>query len=177
MGFKVRPTDKLQLNMDVSYTDWAKWDAFQFKFDQDIYMLQMAHMFGISDTTQVTMNQGLQNVVSYGFGVQYDVTPKLSLRLGYEPRKSSIPLNQITVLAPLPDTVVRSIGARIKLEKDTEVNLAFSYMSGSYSVPARTNCNLNCDHFFNVVYNPYAAMDVEGAITIRYLGFSLTHRF
>lgn len=177
LGFKVRPTEKLQLNMDVSYTDWAKWDAFQFKFDQDIYMLQMARMFGFSDSTQVTMNQGLQNVFSYGFGVQYDVTPKLSLRLGYEPRKSSIPLNQITVLAPLPDTVVRSVGARLKLEKDTEINLAFSYMSGSYSVPARTNCNLNCDHFFNVVYNPYAAMDVEGAITIRYFGFSLTHRF
>lgn len=177
LGFKVRPTEKLQLNMDVSYTDWAKWDAFQFKFDQDIYMLQMAHMFGISNTTQVTMNQGLENVFSYGFGVQYDVTPKLSLRLGYEPRKSSIPLSKISVLAPLPDTVVRSVGARIRLEKDTEINLAMSYMTGSYSVPARSDCNLNCDHFFNVVYNPYAAMDVEGAITIRYFGASLTHRF
>ena len=177
LGFKVRPTDKLQLNMDVSYTDWAKWDAFQFKFDQDIYMLQMARMFGVADSTQVTMNQGLKNVFSFGYGVQYDVTPKLSLRFGYEPRKSSIPLNQITVLAPLPDTVVKSIGARIKLEKDTEINLAFSYMTGSYNVPARSNCNLNCDHFFNIVYNPYAAMDVDGAITIRYFGASLTHRF
>ena len=177
VGIKVRPTERLQLNMDVSYTDWAKWDAFQFKFDQDIYLLQMAHLFGVPDSTKIVVNQGLKNVFSFGYGVQYDVTPKLSLRLGYEPRKSSIPGNKISVLTPLPDTVVRSIGARIKLEKDTEINLAFSYMSGSYSVPARSNCNLNCDHFFNIVYNPYAAMDVDGAITIRYFGASLTHRF
>ncbi len=177
IGIKVRPTERLQLNMDVSYTDWAKWDAFQFKFDQEVEMLKMARMFGISNSAEVVVGQGLENVFSYGFGLQYDVSDKLSLRLGYEPRKSSIPLNKISVLAPLPDTVVRSIGARIRPKKDTEINLALSYMAGSYSVPARTNCNLNCDHFFNVVYNPYAAMDVEGAITIRYFGASLTHRF
>ncbi|MBK7051797.1 MAG: outer membrane protein transport protein [Rhodoferax sp.] len=94
--------------MDVSYTDWAKWDAFQFKFDQEVEMLKMARMFGISNSAQVIVSQGLENVFSYGFGVQYDVSDKLSLRLGYEPRKSSIPLSKISVLAPLPDTVVKA---------------------------------------------------------------------
>mgnify|MGYP003381009982 CR=1 FL=1 len=50
-------------------------------------------------------------------------------------------------------------------------------MTGRYNVPARTDCNLNCDGFFNIVYNPYAAMDVSGGITIRYLGIGISHEF
>lgn len=177
VGIKVKPTDYLQFNVDANYTDWAKWDAFTFKFDQDIYLLQMARMFGVANTTQLVVGMGLENVVSYGFGMQVNVTPKLALRLGYEPRKSSVPLNKLSLFSPLPDTVVKSIGAQLKLPHDTEINVTMSYMTGSYNIPARTNCNLNCDHFFNIIYNPYAATDVEGSITVRYLGAILTKRF
>jgi long-subunit fatty acid transport protein len=177
IGVKVKPVDFLQLNMDVSYTNWAKWNSLTFKFDQDIALLQMAHLFGIANSTQLTMPMGFTNVVNVGFGVQAQVTKKIALRAGYEPRKSSIPADKISVLTPLPDTVMKSVGLQYKLDDGGEINLAASYMTGSYNVPARTDCNLNCDNFFNIVYNPYAATNVAGDITIRYVGINYTRPF
>ncbi len=71
------------------------------------------------------------------------------------------------MLAPLPDTVVKSIGFEYKMRAKefstgTVFNVTYSHMTGRYYVPARTSCNMNCDDFFNIVYNPYAAMDVNG---------------
>lgn len=182
MGFKVKPTEKLQFNVDFSYTDWAKWKKLTLKFDKDIEMLQMGRIFGITPSNELTMNLGMVNVWNWGMGMQYQVSDRFALRLGYEPRKSSIPLDQINVLAPLPDTVIKSIGFEYKgrareFNTGTVLNVTYSHMTGRYNIPARTNCNLNCDNFFNIVYNPYAAMDVSGGITIRYLGVGISHEF
>lgn len=182
MGFKVKPTEKLQFNVDFSYTDWAKWKSLTLKFDRDIEMLQMARLFGITPSNQMTLNLGMVNVWNWGMGMQYQVSDRFALRLGYEPRKSSIPIDQMNVLAPLPDTVIKSIGFEYKkrareFSTGTAFNVTYSHMTGRYNIPARTNCNLNCDGFFNIVYNPYAAMDVSGGITIRYLGVGISHEF
>jgi hypothetical protein len=44
-------------------------------------------------------------------------------------------------------------------------------------VPAEGSCNMNCSNFFNVIYNPYAGLDVAGGIRIRYVGVTLSHPF
>jgi hypothetical protein len=44
-------------------------------------------------------------------------------------------------------------------------------------VPARTDCNLNCDDFFNIIYNPYAATTVTGDLIVRYAGLSFMKPF
>jgi long-subunit fatty acid transport protein len=182
MGFKIKPTQKLQVNLDVSYTDWAKMKTMTLKFDQDLELLKMARIFGISKSNELTMNTGMTNVWNWGMGVQYQVTDRFALRMGYEPRKSSIPADQISVLTPLADSTVKSLGFQYKLRAKefstgTVFNVTASYMKGNYNVPARTDCNLNCDHFFNIVYNPYAAMDVAGQTAIRYLGVGFSHEF
>lgn len=176
-GVKLKPTDRLQFNMDVSYANWAKWDALTFKFDQSIALLEMARLFGIANSSQLVMPMGMKNVVNYGFGVQVQVTNKLALRLGYEPRKSSVPANQLSLLAPLPDTVMKSVGLQYKLGGGGEINIAASYMTGKYRVPAGTDCNLNCDNFLNIIYNPYAGTNVAGDISVRYLGVNFVRPF
>ena len=32
---------------------------------------------------------------------------------------------------------------------------------------------MNCKNFFNVVYNPYAGLDVAGDMTIKYIGLNI----
>jgi hypothetical protein len=36
---------------------------------------------------------------------------------------------------------------------------------------------MNCSNFFNVIYNPYAGLDVSGSMTVRYGGMSITQPF
>ncbi len=177
VGFKLKPTERLQFNVDANYTDWGSWDAITLKFDQSIKLLEVARMFGITDSTQLRMPRGYKSVIHWGFGMQTKVSDKLLLRFGYEPRKSSIPADKIDLVAPLPDTKLYSVGFNYKINKDTDINLTASYLKGDFNAPAGTSCNLNCTNFFNIVYNPYAGLDVAGGIRVRYLGFSFTKRF
>jgi long-subunit fatty acid transport protein len=177
VGIKFKPIKRLQLNVDANYTDWAKWDSLTFKFDQSIKLLEMARMFSVPDSTQLKIPRGYKSVVHWGFGAQAQVSNKLMLRMGYEPRKSSVPTDKIDLVAPLPDTKVYSLGANYKLSPDAEVNVGASYMKGEFNAPARSSCNMNCDNFLNLIYNPYAGLDVAGGIRVRYFGFSYIKRF
>jgi long-subunit fatty acid transport protein len=176
-GFKLMTTDYLQLNADVSYADWSQWKELSFQFDQSVKLLEMARLFGYADSHQATFKMGFRSVVNYSFGAQLNLGSKLSLRAGYEPRKSSIPGDKISLLAPLPDTKLRSVGLRYRLDNGAVLNLAASYLTGSYHVPARSDCNLNCDDFFNIIYNPYAATTVTGKLVVRYAGLSFMQPF
>lgn len=177
VGVKLKPVERVQFNVDANYTDWGSWDALTLKFDQSIKMLEVARMFGVTDSTQLSMPRGYRSVLNWSFGTQIKVTDKFLLRLGYEPRKSSIPTDKLDVIAPMPDTKLYSVGFNYKVNAETDINVAASYMKGDFHVPANGSCNMNCNKFFNIIYNPYAGLDVSGGIRIRYFGFSLTKRF
>ena len=176
-GVKLMLTDYVQVNADVSYADWAQWNQLTFQFDQSVKLLEMARLFGYANSREATFKMGFRSIVNYSFGTQFNLTKKLALRLGYEPRKSSIPADKMSLLAPLPDTKLKSVGLRYRFDDGGEVNLTASYMKGTYDIPARSNCNLNCDNFFNLIYNPYAATSVSGSLIVRYAGASYTRPF
>jgi hypothetical protein len=50
-------------------------------------------------------------------------------------------------------------------------------MTGKFYTPANTSCNMNCNTFLNIIYNPYAGQNVSGDIHVRYFGFELNKRF
>jgi len=176
-GVKLKPVSFVQFNLDASWADWSKWNSMTMQFDRNIGVLEMAHLFGVPNATQLKIPLGFRSVVNYGAGMQVNVTKDLALRFGYEPRKSSVPGDKISLLTPLPDTKLLSTGLSYKISEVDTVDIGASYMKGTYHVPARTDCNLNCDNFFNLIYNPYAAMNVSGSLTVRYFGFKYSHAY
>ncbi|MET3120781.1 long-subunit fatty acid transport protein [Oxalobacteraceae bacterium GrIS 2.11] len=176
-GLKVKPLDFVQLNLDVSYTDWAKWNHITLQFDQNVNVLEVAHLYGYADASKLTLPLGWRSVVNYGTGLQIQATSNLALRFGYEPRKSSVPANAISLLTPLPDTKLYGAGFEFKTDTGDALTVGASFMKGTYNVKARTDCNLNCDGFFNLIYNPYAATNVRGDFIVRYFGVKYSHTF
>ncbi|MEW6703426.1 MAG: outer membrane protein transport protein [Pseudomonadota bacterium] len=176
-GFKLKPLDRVQLNLDVGWTNWKRWDQLTFQFDQQIAMLAMARIFGVQDPSKLVIPRGYRNTVDWGLGLQVKLTDKIVLRAGYEPRKSSIPTNKMDLIAPLPDVKVRSLGLGYQVKEGTRIDISAAYASGRFDLPAETSCNLNCSNFFNVIYNPYAGLDIAGGMRIRYFGVQLTHPF
>ena len=177
LGVKLKPIDLFQLNIDANWTDWKKWDKLTFQFDQQVRLLEMARLFGQADPSKLVIPRGYRNTVHFGFGAQINLGDRVKLRAGYEPRKSSVPNDKLDLIAPLPDVKVASLGAGIITEKGTHIDVGFSYAVGHYNVPANGSCNLNCDNFFNVIYNPYAGLDVAGTTRVRYGGITITHPF
>jgi long-subunit fatty acid transport protein len=176
-GLKARPLPGLQWNFDAGWTDWSKWNQLTFQFDRNVNLLEMARLFGQADSSKLVIPRGYRSVWSYGTGVQVDVWDGFKLRFGYEPRKSSVPTNKIDLIAPMPDLPVKSIGASYELKNGMKLETGFSYARGHFNVPANTDCNLNCSDFFNVIYNPYAGLDVSGTLVLRYFGLKITQPF
>jgi len=177
LGFKVKPIDRLQFNVDANWTDWSQWDKLTFQFDKQVKLLQMARLFGQADASKLVIPRGYKSNIHYGFGSEVTVTDKLKLRFGYEPRKSSIPTDKLDLIAPLPDMKVRSLGVSYTTSDGTRFDIGASVAKGRYKVPANASCNLNCTDFFNVIYNPYAGLDVQGETVLRYGGVTMTHPF
>ncbi len=177
LGFKIKPHDRFQLNVDASYSNWRDWNKLTVEFDRTVTLLQMARMFGQADSAKLVLPRGYKNVVHFGFGAEIGLTKALKLRLGYEPRKSSIPTSAFDLVAPLPDLTVRSIGLGFTKKDGLKLDATFSLGKGKYNIPANTSCNLNCDKFFNVIYNPYAGLDLSGETVLRYVGVHITKPF
>jgi len=176
-GTKLKPIDGLQFDFDAGWTDWGKWDKMTFQFDRQVNLLDMARLFGQEDSSKLVIPRGYRSVWSYGMGMQVDVWDGVKLRLGYEPRRSSVPNNKIDLIAPMPELPVKSIGLSYQTRDGMKLEGGFSYAKGRYNVPAGTDCNLNCDNFFNVIYNPYAGLDVSGTLVLRYFGLKITQPF
>ncbi len=176
-GTKIRPIEGVQFNVDAGWTDWGKWNNLTFQFDRQVNLLEMARLFGQADSSKLVIPRGYQSVWSMGYGMQLDVWDGVKLRIGYEPRKSSVPNNKIDLIAPMPKLPVKSLGLSYEAKDGMTLETGFSYAKGHYNVPANTDCNLNCTDFFNVIYNPYAGLDVSGTLVLRYFGLKITQPF
>jgi len=177
VGVKFKPVRYVQLNVDASYARWSDWNQLVFEFDQSIKLLEVARLYGVSDSTKLKIPRGYKSVLNMGYGLQLFPTERMALRLGYEPRKTSVPANKIDLIAPLPDTKLYSVGLNWRISKKYELNLAASYMNGKFNAPAESSDNMNSSKFLNIIYNPYAGQDVAGDIKVRYAGFSLVEHF
>jgi long-subunit fatty acid transport protein len=176
-GIKLKPFDWLQFNMDANYTNWARWNKLEIQFDRQVELLKMARIFGQADPSKLVIPRGYKDPMHYGFGMEVGLTKAFKLRFGYEPRHTSVPNSALDLIAPLPDITIRSVGFGYETPSGMKVDGALSFASAKYNIKADSSCNLNCSNFFNLIYNPYAGLDVSGTTTVRYGGVSITKPF
>lgn len=168
---------KLQVNTDVQWTNWASWDQLKFEVDQQLAATQMARLFGHPDAFVLAIPRGYQNTWATGIGLQYELTPRFRIRGGAEFRQSSIPPDKIDTLAAMSDDILWGLGAGITVDKNTELDLALAILHTKFTAPSNTSCNLNCTDLFNMIYNPYAGLDVTAGTKFDYFGLSIRKKF
>lgn len=172
-GIKYRFLPRWKLNMDLGWTDFGKWDAFNIKFDRNVTALSLARLLAPGVTqSSLSMPLGFQSVWSLGAGVEWDFTDRLTLRLGLEPRASAIPEDRRSPLVPINEAMLYGLGLGYKWDRDSQVDITFSYMHSKDSIPADTSCAANCTGIDQVVYNPYAGLDIETEAQIMYFGLA-----
>lgn len=190
-GIKLRFLEKYQLNVDAGWTDFDKWDALRFEFDRNVSFLSMAKLLApdIVTDNSLTMPMGYKSVWSYGVGLQYDLNSRIQLRMGYEPRKSSIPDDRRSVQAPLGDANLYSIGMGYQWDKDTVVDLSLSFMQSEEVILAdpqgadatgeypNSSDSINRNCLTCTVTNPYPGLNVETKLTIGAAGISFRTKF
>jgi long-subunit fatty acid transport protein len=172
-GIKIKPTDRWQFDVDLTWSDYDKWKAFNFQFDRSSAVLAMARLFSPQSTTSsLYFPLGFQSTWNLAFGAQYDLTSRLSLRAGYEPRASAIPSDRRNPMVPINDARYYSLGLGYKWDKDTQIDLAIATLRSHDEIPPNGSCMANCTGLDNLVYNPYAGLDIESRTVINMVGMA-----
>lgn len=177
-GIKYKLFRNLQFNFDIGWTDYAEWDKFKFNFDRSASMLQIARLLAPGTTaTSLSMPLGYQSPWSWSLGMEYSWNERLKFRLGFEPRNSAIPDNRRSTLVPINQAQLFGAGIGYQFDKDTDIDLTAMYLRSKDSIPADSSCNLNCTGLNNVVYNPYAGLDVTTQASVAMVGIAYRTRW
>lgn len=177
-GIKIRPTERLQFNVDAVWADYKEWDSFDFTFDRSSAVLSLARLFSPGSTsTRLSYPLNYQSTWNLAFGASYDLTGRIQLRAGYEPRASAIPEDRRSPLVPINEAKYYSLGLGYKWDKDTDIDLGIAQLRSKDEIPANTSCAANCTGIDNVVYNPYAGLDIKTEATVTILGLAFRTRF
>ncbi len=109
--------------------------------------------------------------------MQYDINDRLALRAGYEFRPSAIPKDKADVLAPVGDAELYGLGLGYRWDKDTIIDVGFNYFVSKQDIPAGSSCNVSCEGLDNLVYNPYAGLNIETTVKAYIFALTYTTRF
>jgi long-subunit fatty acid transport protein len=180
LGVKVKPVEKLTLTCDAHWTDWADWPAIVIDFDQKIQLLRFARMLGYQHSVKsLVVTNNLKNKWHFSYGLELQPTQKLAIRLGYEPRPTSVPDDRWGAL-PFSDMEIFGAGLSIEedpkpkprpktiqellhqIQKPNTVELSVNLIKlKDKTALNNTSKNLNSTTFTDIVYNPYAGLDVS----------------
>ncbi|MCG8614182.1 MAG: outer membrane protein transport protein, partial [Pseudomonadales bacterium] len=178
-GISVKVHPLLTVNIDVGWTDYKKWDAFNFQFDRNLEFLGAARILSPQNATSNTLSlpQGMVDVWNWAFGFELHASSRLDLRAGVEIRDSVIPNDQRNLMAPFGGANLYSVGMGYRWSRDADISMSLSYIHSVENIPADTSCNINCDAIDNIVYNPYAGLDVKTSLRAVLAGLTFRTRF
>ena len=168
-GIMVKPTKRLKVLFDVQWVQWSKaWKENNFQTDQDIQLLQLVKMLGYTGGHRnLIVPRNFKDTVSWCAGLEYQLTPKLALRCGYEWRPTSVQDSLADQQAFVPDLHNIGLGVGVKMPHGVILDVGLGYaFNNSNKIPNNSSTNLNATDFFYPVYNPYAGLDVEQRISI-----------
>ncbi|HLV77224.1 MAG TPA: outer membrane protein transport protein [Marinobacter sp.] len=178
-GISVDVHPMLTLNADIGWTDFAQWDAFEFRFDRKLEFLSAARILSPDNATpdSLRLPLGFKSQWNWAFGAELHVSSRLDLRAGVEIRDSVIPDDQRSIMAPFGGANLYSVGLGYRWDKDTEIDLNLSYLHSIETIPADTSCNVNCDNITNIIYNPYADLTIKTSLRVVMAGLSFRTKF
>lgn len=172
-GIKYRFLPRWKINLDLGWSDYGKWQAFDINFDRNVAALGLARLLSPGVTTSsLSMPLGYQSTWQLSSGVEWDFTDRLTLRLGYEPRASAVPQDRRSPMVPINEAELFGLGLGYKWDKESQVDIAFSYIHSQDKIPAGSSCAANCTGLNNIIYNPYAGLDIATEAEIFYFGFA-----
>ena len=177
-GIKYKILPDLQMNFDVGWADFAQWNEFKFEFDRQISLLKVAKLLTNKVTDRsLALPLDFKSTWSWGIGFEYSATDRLKLRIGYEPRSSSIPDNKRNTMVPINNAQLFGLGAGYRFDQDTEIDLSAAFLRSRDDIPANTSSLANQTGVNNLLLNPYAGMNIKTNTKVTLLGINYRTRW
>lgn len=166
-GFSLQLTPTVRVNLDAKMSSWGDTEALVINFENaDTELLTLLgtldSILALDTATSNSIRLPLyfEDTWSWSIGFEYNYSDILTLRMGYEDRRTSIPNDRQTILVPLSDMNVYAMGLSYKIDALSEVDFAISYYAPKEEhVAAGESANSNSGALNDIIYNPYAETD------------------
>ncbi|MCG8670636.1 MAG: outer membrane protein transport protein [Pseudomonadales bacterium] len=177
VGMSLQLLPDLKINVDYKWTETSVWEAFDFRLDESLPVLATIQFIEGVEPDALVIPRGYEDAANFAFGLEYQYSDSLALRMGYEPRNSGIPDDKLDFLIPLGDFDLYGIGFSYRMDRDTIIDVAFAYGKSDQYIPAGSSSNGNSNRLDNFVYNPSAGLDVRSMTEFSILEFSYEAAF
>ena len=178
-GVSMRVLPFLTLNADMDYVDLSSQKYLELKFDRELEFLNAARILSPEKATPTSLKIGREftDVWNLGYGATLHVNDRLDLRAGAQKRSTVIPKGAESLFSPIGDGTMYGVGLGYRWSKDTQIDMSLSRMKSTQNIPADSSCNINCTNITNIVYNPYAGLDVKTETTLTFANLTIRSRF
>ena len=193
-GMKLQPHRRIKFLMDAHWTQWSAWKSIDIVFDRDNELLRLARILGYQGGSRtLSMKNDFKDTWHFSYGLELQPLNNLTLRLGYEPRPTSISEEYFGPI-PMGDMTLYSVGLSLDLKPPDrrykglfelmeqllapdKVDLGFTYMTSEYKVRFNQSKTFNSTNFTDIVYSPFAGMEYEMKATAYFLSLNMTFLF
>lgn len=177
-GIKYKVTPDLQVNFDVGYTDFDEWRDWTFNFEKPVSALRIARLLSSNASPQrLTLPVGFKSSWSWGIGIEQRVSDRVVLRMGYEPRNTSTPMNKRNTMVPINNAQLFGTGLGYEFDADTTLDLAAMYLRSRDDIPANTSSLANKTGVNNLLINPYAGLNISTKTDVFIMGMAYRTRW
>ncbi|OUR90995.1 hypothetical protein A9Q81_18145 [Gammaproteobacteria bacterium 42_54_T18] len=163
-GFSLQLTPSVKVNLDAKMSSWGDTEALVINFEDP--NTELLTLLGTLDSIlaldtatsdSISLPLYFEDTWSWSIGMEYGYSDTLTLRMGYEDRRSSIPHDRQTLLVPLSDINVYAMGFSYRVDALSEIDFAISYYAPKKErVAAGESANSNSGALNDIIYNPYA---------------------
>jgi long-subunit fatty acid transport protein len=177
-GIKYMIFPDLKWTFDIGWSQYSAWKNFTFTFANPPAVLGIAKLLSPNVTpTTLTLPLGFRDVWNWGTGFEYYWNNRLHLRAGFEWRPGALPDQRRTPLLPINNANFYGAGLGYKYDKDTDIDLSMAYLYSHDKIPANTSTNANSTNITNIIYNPYAGLDIKTSASIMLFGIAYRTRW
>ncbi|MEE2733702.1 MAG: outer membrane protein transport protein [Pseudomonadota bacterium] len=161
LGLSVDVTPDWTLNADIKWTDTAQWDEFKLEFDNPPEFLPVLSYLAPEQVSNASLAfpRGYESVWSWALGVEHRYNDRLALRFGYEDRGNSIPADKADYLAPFGDAYLVGAGFAYVPRADSLLEVGIGMLVSENS--AANNTSSNANDYNQLIYNPYAGVNLK----------------
>lgn len=170
-GTSIQITPRFKVNTDLKFTRWSEWKEIPVEFSEPIGVIVIANLIQPDAAPPpagqgVNFPLGLEDSWNVGIGFEYQWDDRLALRMGFEDRPSSIPVESRSPLMPIGDAKLYSVGAEYKPNLTQTFSFAIASMKSTTFMPGNTSKLGNAEDFSLFIYNPYSGADIEANLDV-----------
>ncbi|MBV1921751.1 MAG: outer membrane protein transport protein [Pseudomonadales bacterium] len=184
-GISVQLTPSVKVNVDAKMSTWGDTEALTINFkNPNVELMKLVGTLYKVLALETASNDSIslplyfEDTWSWSIGIEYGYSDNLTLRMGYEDRRASIPNDRQTVLVPLSDMNVYALGFSYRIDALSEFDFALSYYAPEEEhVAAGASQNSNSGSLKDIIYNPYAETDFTTKTSVYKMALSYSYVF